>query len=67
MHIALSPEEAASLRRRLEAVQKNDANGEGEAFDLVINGSPEHLEALRRAHTHHEERRRGLKVCYFEF
>jgi HEAT repeat protein len=43
VHIALSPEEAESLRQRLEAVRK------GEPFDLVLNGSPEHLEALRKA------------------
>lgn len=43
VHIALSPEEAESLRQRLEAVRKD------EPFDLVLNGSPEHLEALRKA------------------
>ncbi|TAQ88612.1 hypothetical protein B7494_g3044 [Chlorociboria aeruginascens] len=56
VHIALSPDEADKLRRRLNAIQ------EDEPFDLVISGSPEHLEALRRAHSHHEERRQALKT-----
>ena len=55
VHIALSPEEASSLRQRLDAISAN------EPFDLVISGSPEHLEALRRAHSHHEQQRETLK------
>ena len=58
VHIALSPEEAESLRQRLTAIRRN------EPFDLVINGSPEHLDALRRAHSHHAERREALRVKY---
>jgi len=30
-------------------------------FDLVISGSPEHLDALKEAHSHHEERKRLLR------
>ncbi|KAH8820490.1 bacterial low temperature requirement A protein-domain-containing protein [Xylogone sp. PMI_703] len=55
VHIALSPEEAQSLRQRLSAVRPD------QDFDLVISGSPEHLEALRKAHSHHEERREELR------
>jgi len=55
VHIALSPEEAEYLKQRLSAVRKD------EPFDLVLSGSPEHLEALRQAHTHHESRRDALK------
>jgi len=55
VHIALSPEEADSLRQRLTAISKD------EPFDLVISGSPEHLDALRRAHSHHESRRNTLR------
>jgi phosphoglycolate phosphatase-like HAD superfamily hydrolase len=66
VHIALSPEEAETLRQRLEAVRSNE-----EPFDLVISGSPEHLEALREAHGHHERRRDTLKethgAAYDEF
>jgi len=58
VHIALSPEEAESLRQRLTAIKKD------EPFDLVISGSPEHLDALRRAHSHHEEIREQLKAKY---
>ncbi|RDW71363.1 hypothetical protein BP6252_07926 [Coleophoma cylindrospora] len=55
VHIALSPEEAESLRQRLTVISPD------EPFDLVINGSPEHLHALRTAHSHHEQRREALK------
>jgi hypothetical protein len=65
VHIALSPEEAETLRKRLETISKD------EPFDLVISGSPEHLEALRIAHTHHEGRRDSLRTkhgdAYDEF
>ncbi|KAH8657000.1 bacterial low temperature requirement A protein-domain-containing protein [Tricladium varicosporioides] len=55
VHIALSPEEADSLRQRLNAVRKD------QPFDLVINGSPEHLDALKKAHSHHQSRREALR------
>ncbi|KAJ8071428.1 hypothetical protein OCU04_001749 [Sclerotinia nivalis] len=55
IHIAPSPEEADLLRRRLSTIEKD------QPFDLVINGSPEHLDALRAAHTHHESKRQALK------
>lgn len=55
VHIALSPEDAESLKQRLSAIRKD------EPFDLVLSGSPEHLEALRQAHTHHESRREALR------
>ena len=60
VHIALSPEEAETLRRDLAAIRKD------QAFDLVINGSPEHLEHLRRAHSHHESRREALRAKHGE-
>jgi hypothetical protein len=56
VHIALSPEEAESLRQRLTAIPKN------EPFDLVISGSPEHLDALRQAHSHYDEKREMLRA-----
>jgi len=56
VHIALSPEEAESLRQRLNVIQKD------EPFDLVIAGSPEHLEHLRHVHSHYDERREMLRV-----
>ncbi|KAF7939506.1 hypothetical protein EAE99_001311 [Botrytis elliptica] len=55
VHIAPSPEEADLLRRHLSTIEKD------QPFDLVINGSPEHLDALRTAHSHHESKRRALK------
>jgi hypothetical protein len=56
VHIALSPEEAESLRQRLTTIKK------GEPFDLVVSGSPEHLDALRRAHSHYDEKREMLRA-----
>ncbi len=61
VHIAPSPEEAEILRQRLTAIKSKD-----EPFDLVINGSPEHLGHLRTAHTHHESRREALKIKHGE-
>ena len=55
VHIALSPKEALSMRQRLEAIKDT------ESFDLVISGSPEHIEALRKAYSHHEQRRHVLR------
>jgi hypothetical protein len=55
IHIAPTPEDAEGLRKRLEAIHKD------EPFELVVNGSPEHLDALKRAHSHHEQRRKTLR------
>jgi chromosome segregation ATPase len=55
VHIASTPEDAEGLRKRLEAINKD------QPFDLVVNGSPEHLDALKRAHSHHEQRQQTLR------
>ncbi|KAF2182805.1 hypothetical protein K469DRAFT_669244 [Zopfia rhizophila CBS 207.26] len=55
VRIAGSPDEADQLRKTLSHTEK-----EGD-FDLVIHGSPEHIEALRHTHAHHEDRHRQLK------
>ena len=55
VHIAPTPEDAEGLRKRLEAINKD------QPFDLVVSGSPEHLDALKRAHSHHEQRRQTLQ------
>ncbi|KAH8593327.1 bacterial low temperature requirement A protein-domain-containing protein [Bisporella sp. PMI_857] len=60
VHIALSPEEADSLRQRLAVVPQDTP------FDLVISGSPEHLSALKEAHSHHETRRQSLREKHGE-
>lgn len=56
IHVAASPEEAANLRRRLGQIYTEDD------FDIYITGSPEHLEALRTAQSHHEDRRERLRM-----
>jgi len=58
VHIALSPEEASTLRSKLLTSNPDVP------FDLVISGSPEHLDALKEAHSHHEERKKLLKEKY---
>ncbi|KAL3427562.1 hypothetical protein PVAG01_01071 [Phlyctema vagabunda] len=60
IHIAPSPEEAATLRQRIDAISID------EPFDLVVNGSPEHLDALRIAHFHHEKKRETLRQVHGE-
>ncbi|KAH7392845.1 bacterial low temperature requirement A protein-domain-containing protein [Pyrenochaeta sp. MPI-SDFR-AT-0127] len=55
VHIASSPDEANHLRKTLSSAQEKDD------FDLVIHGSPEHIEALRHTHAHHEDRHKKLK------
>lgn len=50
IHVAASPEEATQLRRTLSNANKDDS------FEIFLSGTPEHLEALREAQTHHETR-----------
>ncbi|KAH8712175.1 bacterial low temperature requirement A protein-domain-containing protein [Phaeosphaeriaceae sp. PMI808] len=56
VHIASSPDEANTLRKTLSAANEKDD------FDLVIHGSPEHIEALRHTHAHHKDRHNQLKA-----
>lgn len=63
IHVASDPVEAEHLRRRLNSV----ANGTTrEDFDIYISGTPEHLEAVQRAQTHHEARRDALRAQHQE-
>ncbi|KAK7182947.1 uncharacterized protein CC84DRAFT_1256732 [Paraphaeosphaeria sporulosa] len=55
VHVAGSPEEANHLRKTLSATEKE------EDIDLVIHGSPEHIDALRHTHQHHTDRHQRLK------
>ncbi|KAF3032376.1 hypothetical protein E8E12_001949 [Didymella heteroderae] len=54
VHIAKNPDEARRMSQTLRLNEKDD-------FDLVIHGSPEHVEALRHTHSHYEERHRQIK------
>jgi hypothetical protein len=58
LHIAASPEEAETLKKTL-----SQEHEEG-SFDLIIHGSPEHADALREIHAHHEQKRDELKAKY---
>ena len=62
VHIAHSPEEAEKMRRRLTSGDQD--KDQDQDFDLYIHGSPEHLEALREVHGHHERVRDGLREKY---
>ncbi|KAK5132990.1 hypothetical protein LTR08_008277 [Meristemomyces frigidus] len=55
IHVANSPEEAIHLRSSLSLSQNEDE------FDVFISGSPQHLDAVRQARTHHEARREELR------
>lgn len=62
VRVALSEGEAEGIRQRLQYVR---ANGNRQS-SVVINGSPEHLQALRRAHEAQDYRRTELKRTYGE-
>ncbi|KAF1844590.1 uncharacterized protein K460DRAFT_335459 [Cucurbitaria berberidis CBS 394.84] len=55
VHIASSPDEADLFNKARSSMSQDD-------FDLVILGSPEHIEALRGTHAYHEERYKKLKA-----
>lgn len=55
VHVAGSPEEADQLRKTLSTTEEADD------FDLVIHGSPEHLDVLRHTHQHHKDQHQRLK------
>ncbi|KAL8766609.1 MAG: hypothetical protein Q9209_006674 [Squamulea sp. 1 TL-2023] len=65
VHVAASPEEHARLHKTLAEIEP-DGN-----FDIFIHGSPEHLEAVRYVHAHHEQKRDELREkhanVYHEF
>ncbi|KAK3075935.1 hypothetical protein LTR53_000364 [Teratosphaeriaceae sp. CCFEE 6253] len=54
IHVAHSPEEAIHLRSKLARLHQEDE------FDVYISGTPQHLEAIRKAQQHHEARRAEL-------
>ena len=60
IHVASDPEEAAHLRRQLQQIH------EEHEFDIYISGTPEHLDALRQAQAHHEDRREELRTTHGE-
>lgn len=58
IHIASSPQAQEILRRRLESGQ--------DPFDLYLHGSPEHMDILRKSHSHHEQTRETLRQQHTE-
>ncbi|KAI4107723.1 MAG: hypothetical protein L6R37_001408 [Teloschistes peruensis] len=55
VHIAASPEEKLKIHRNLLAIEPHGN------FDVCLHGSPEHLEAVRAIHAHHEQKRGELR------
>lgn len=60
VHVAGSPEESNHLRKTLSTTEKDGD------IDIVIHGSPEHIDALRHTHQHHSEQHQRLKEEYPE-
>jgi hypothetical protein len=58
VHIASSPADVPLLQRKLSTVVSPDE------FDIVVQGSAEHINALRETHTHHEQLREELRAKY---
>ncbi|GAM90220.1 hypothetical protein ANO11243_082620 [Dothideomycetidae sp. 11243] len=56
IHVADTPQHAVRLRKMLQ-----DQPSE-EPIEVHISGSPEHLEALKQARSHHEEHRERLRA-----
>ncbi|MCJ1438310.1 hypothetical protein MMC27_007698 [Xylographa pallens] len=55
VHVAASPAVAEALRRQLSQETPDYE------CDLIIHGSPEHLEVIREIHAHNEEKRNALR------
>lgn len=60
VHVASSPEHAEKLRANLSRL--HDEN----EFDVIVSGSPEHIEAVNKARRHHEARRAELEAQHQE-
>jgi Bacterial low temperature requirement A protein (LtrA) len=56
VHVVPSPQEVDNLKRRLSSASP------AREFDIHISGSPEHVQALRQVHEHHEDRRRMFRA-----
>lgn len=57
VHIATSPEDIERLKRVL--------SGTGDvAYELVLHGSPEHIDALKETHAHHERMRESYRQLH---
>lgn len=54
VHVAGSPEESNHLQKTLSGEKGGD-------FNVVIHGSPEHIDALRHTHQHHTKQHERLK------
>lgn len=59
VHVAQTPAEADELKRSLPNENEEDIH-------VCINGTDEHLEALRAIYAHHDERRNELRKRYGE-
>lgn len=58
IHVGSSPQEIETLKKQLSNTE--------DPFDLYLHGSPEHLDALRKTHNHHEQTREQLRQKHGE-
>ncbi|KAI9661925.1 MAG: hypothetical protein M1821_009165 [Bathelium mastoideum] len=58
IHVASSPTDLETLRQTISVIEKECD------YELVIHGSQEHIDALRDAHSHHEDRRNTLRQTH---
>jgi low temperature requirement protein LtrA len=71
VHVAGSPDEERRLRKRLThqnsmsgVLEEKDEDGGNEIWDIVIHGSPEHIDALKETHERAKTLRDELKSKY---
>lgn len=55
VRVASTPEEHDELKRQISDVEKS------RDVDVLIHGSPEHLQAIQELHAHHQSRRDSLR------
>jgi hypothetical protein len=58
VHIVGNPDEAHRLRKTLSETSPKDD------FDLIVHGSPEHIEALRHTHAHHSDQHQRFRETH---
>jgi len=64
VHIASNPAEIPRLQRKLTSALPEEGGGGDQEFDIVVQGSAEHINALRETHSHHEQLRDELRRKY---
>jgi Bacterial low temperature requirement A protein (LtrA) len=61
IHVVHTPEEFEKKRRELTREETKDSTFSTQNFDLILNGSPEHIDAIRGLHAQHTSHEEKLK------